>query len=77
MTIAKAERFQEDLRQLFKKYGVESGFALFMHDQTMHPIEAHVTRKNQAIVAMLNAMTEAWRNASDIPVWEHWNTDTN
>ncbi len=71
MTIQKASKFQTDLLELFTKYGVTSGFAVFMHDNTLHPIEAHVTEKNEVITTFMNAITEAVQS-SDIPVWEHW-----
>lgn len=72
MTIEKASRLQNDLRELFRKYGVTSGMSLFMHGGTLHPIEAHVTEKNELIVKLMDGMTEAAKQASDIPVWEHW-----
>jgi len=77
MTIAKATHFQEELRQLFQKYGITSGFAMFMHDSTLHPVEAHVKERNPLIVQMMDGLANAARTSSDIPVWEHWSQDDN
>lgn len=58
MTVEKVQHFQKDLRTLFEKYRIESGFAFFIHDEALHPIEVHVARRNELITLTMDALTE-------------------
>ncbi len=57
MTIAKATRLQDDMRELFRKYGVVSGGAFVVHDNTIHFIEAHVTERNDWVETIMNSLS--------------------
>jgi hypothetical protein len=59
MTIEKTTRFQNDLRQLFEKYKIEGGGCFFVHDDTVHMVEAHGVEKNQWVVAIMDALGPA------------------
>lgn len=59
MTIAKARHFQEDLRKLADKYGIQGMGAFFVHNDAVHMVEVHGTEKNQWVVAINDALTGA------------------
>lgn len=56
MTIEKATRLQNELRELFEKYGVDSGASFFVHNETIHFVEAHVKKKDDWVVSIMDAL---------------------
>lgn len=58
MTIAKATRLQDEMRELFRKYGVVSGAGFVVHDDTIHFLEAHVTERNDWVETIMNVLCE-------------------
>lgn len=69
MTIEKATRLQNELKELFKKYNVSSGTALVVHNETIQVIEAHVTEKHEWVVAITDSLEGAIRELHpNIPV---------
>lgn len=69
MTIAKVERLQNEMRDLFKKFGITSGTAIVVQADTIHVVEAHVTERNQWITSIVDSLTAALAQTNpDIPI---------
>lgn len=78
MTIQKAERLQNEMRELFKKFGITSGTAIVVHSDTIHIVEAHVTEKNQWITSIVDSLHMALQQTNpDIPIINYNNTQGN
>ena len=57
MIIEKATKLQNEMRELFRKFGVTSGGAFVVHNETIHFIEAHVTQKDEWVVSIMDALS--------------------
>lgn len=58
MTIQKATKLQNEMRELFRKYRIVSGAAFFVHDESIHFIESHVTEKNEWVITIMDVLNE-------------------
>lgn len=78
MTIAKATRLQNEMRELFRKFGVTSGGAFVVHDETIHFIESHVTERNDWVISIMDALTQVIPEINpNIPIVNYNNTQEN
>ncbi len=78
MTIAKATRLQDEMRGLFRKYGVVSGGSFVVQDETIHFIEAHVTERNEWVETIMNVLCEVIPKVNpNIPVVNYNNAQEN
>lgn len=78
MTIEKTTHFQNDLKRLFEKYRISGGICLFVHNDTLHPVEAHGTEKHHYVEAIMSALVESLKATyPDIPFVDFNNTQNN
>ena len=56
MTIEMATKLQNEMRELFRKFGVVSGGAFVVHNETIHFIEAHVTKRDEWVTTIMDVL---------------------
>lgn len=78
MTIEKTERLQDELRTLFRKFNISGATVIFVHADTAHFVEVHVTERNQWVIAITDALSGALKATHpNIPVVDFNNAQGN